>query len=489
MGPNPDVLMKLLVSNVKDYAIFMVDPDGFIMEWTEGAERVTGYEAGEVIGQHLSLFYTAEELADGQPAKELSEAAASGRIEREGWRIKKSGERVLINEIGTAIRGEAGNLIGFAKISRDITERKISEEALRLSEERLRIILDSVPDHAIFTTNEQNIITSWNRGACNMFGYTAEEAIGQPGDIIFTWEDRQSGQPQKEIETALRDGYGADERYHLRKNGSKLYVSGALSPLYYADGSLIGYVKLARDLTERKMMEQRLDTANRRKDEFIAMLGHELRNPLTPVRNSLQILKMTHGHDTSVMPLIELMTRQIDHMVVLVNDLLDVSRISRGKVNLRMAPLNLLEVVAESLEIARPMFAGSGRILHSNVPDEPIVINGDMSRLIQVVHNILNNAVKYTQEDGELWLSVGMSGDQAEIRIRDNGVGIAKENLTDVFESFVQIDATIDRTLGGLGLGLSLVKQLIGLHGGTVFVESEGPGRGSEFVIQLPVIK
>lgn len=489
MEPNSDFLMKLLVSNVKDYAIFMVDPDGFIVEWTEGAQRVTGYDAREVLGQHFSLFYLPEDLASGEPAKELTEAATSGRIEREGWRIIKSGERILINEIATAIRQDNGTLIGFAKISRDITQRKVAEDALRQSEERLRFVLESIPDHAIFTTDKDNRITSWNTGAYNLFGYTAQEAIGQLGDIIFTEEDKASGQPQKEVETAFRKGYAADERYHVRKNGSKLYVSGALSPLYHSDGSLLGYVKVTRDLTDRKNMEQRLDTANRRKDEFIAMLGHELRNPLTPVRNSLQILKMTHRDDSSAMPLVDLMMRQIDHMVKLVNDLLDVSRINQGKVNLRMTRINLQDVISESLEIAQPMFDNSGRMLHINVLKKPLYVYGDFFRLNQVFHNLFNNAVKYTREGGQVWLKVVRQNDKADISIRDDGVGIAEENLVDVFESFVQIDATIDRSQGGLGLGLSLVKQLIELHHGTVFVISRGLGLGSEFIVRIPLIE
>jgi PAS domain S-box-containing protein len=487
METDPDVLMKLLFSNVTDYAIFMLDPAGFIVEWTEGAQRVTGYTAQEVLGQHLSLFYTPEEIQAGQPGGELSEAASSGRVEREGWRITKTGKRVFINEIATAIRHENGDLLGFAKISRDITARKTAEDALRHSEERLRIVLESVPDHAIMTMDENNRITSWNTGAHNLFGYTSSEMTGQPGDIIFTKEDRAAGLPQREIETALRNGYAANERYHVRKDGTKLYVSGALSPMYSSDGRLVGYVKMARDLTERRIMEQRLDTANRRKDEFIAMLGHELRNPLTPVTNTLQILKMTYGEDRSLMPLVDVMVRQIDHMVVLINDLLDVSRISRGKINLRLNRINLVDVIHEALAAIRPLLASSGRKLYTTIPDTPVYMKGDVSRLLQVFHNIFHNAVKYTAEDGRIWLHVNQQNEAVTISIRDDGIGIARENLADVFESFVQIGITIDRSQGGLGLGLSLVKQLIELHGGTVFVISDGLGEGSEFIIQIPL--
>lgn len=481
-------LLKLLVQNVRDYAIFMIDPAGFIVEWTEGAEHVTGYQTHEVLGRHLSLFYTPEEIASGQPARELTEAAATGRIEREGWRIAKDGKRRLINEIATAIRDAQGELLGFAKISRDITERKLMEEALQQSEERLRIVMESVRDQAIITSDPKNIITGWNIGACNLFGYSAQEAIGQPGDIVFTEEDKASGQPAKEVATALKDGHAADERYHVRKDGSTFYVSGAMSPLYTSKGQLLGFVKMARDLTERKMMEERLNTANRRKDEFIAMLGHELRNPLSPVRNSLHIIKMTHPNDSELTPLVDMMLRQIDHMVVLVNDLLDVSRISQGKISLRKQRVDLTALIAESVENFLPVLEGTGRKLHLNLPEKSYFVFADESRIIQVINNILNNAVKYSPEDtGRIWVAAAQSGSMMIIRIRDNGIGIAEGDLTDIFESFVQIEATIDRSMGGLGLGLSVVKKLVELHQGTIHAESEGLGRGSEFIIRLPL--
>jgi PAS domain S-box-containing protein len=191
---SPGDLMKVLLQNVRDYAIFMIDPTGFIVEWTEGAERITGYSTEEAVGRHLSLFYTPEEIASGQPARELTEAATTGRSERVGWRIVKNGDRLLINEIATAIRDDKGVLLGFAKISRDITERKLAEEALQHSEERLKIVMESVRDQASFTTDPQNIITSWNTGAYNLFGYSAGEAIGQSAEIIFTLQDRIAGE-------------------------------------------------------------------------------------------------------------------------------------------------------------------------------------------------------------------------------------------------------------------------------------------------------
>jgi len=267
-----------------------------------------------------------------------------------------------------------------------------------------------------------------------------------------------------------------------------LYVSGILSPLYNSDDKLIGYVKVARDLTERKNMEQALKDADRRKDEFMAMLGHELRNPLAPIRNILQILKLTHQDDEALNSSVDMMMRQVDHIVHLINDLLDMSRINNGKINFRPERTDLVAVTKRAVEMARPMFQTGNRTLIVNLPEAPIYINGDITRIIQIINNLLSNGVKYTLSEGYIILILEQKEKEAVLSVEDNGIGIAREHQHEVFETFVQINATIDRSMGGLGLGLSMVKQLVELHGGTVRVISEGLGTGSKFVVKFPVI-
>jgi PAS domain S-box-containing protein len=481
-------LYEALVQNVQDYAIFMVDAEGIITRWTEGAKRVKGYSQQEVLGRHIAMFYPSDELAAGQPFQELQEAAMFGRSEREGWRLRKGGKRFLVNEIATAIWDSQQNLLGFAKISRDITEHKKAEQVLRETRRQLQIVMESISDHAIITSDTHNIITGWNPGAQHMFGYPAEEAMGQSGALIFTKEDLESHEPEKETRTARLHGRAIDERYHVRKDGSQLYVSGVMSPLYDAGGELMGYVKVARDLTERKRMEQALKEADSRKDEFMAMLGHELRNPLAPVQNTLQILKITHGTDEALSSSLELMSRQVSHMVRLVNDLLDMTRILKGKVNLKPERIDLVSVVRRAVEMSQPLFPEGSRSLTVSLPDMPVYVNGDITRIIQVVSNLLNNGAKYTNPGGQVHLKLRLLGSEAILSVKDDGIGIAGENLKNVFESFVQIGATIDRSQGGLGLGLSMVKQLVELHGGKVHVFSKGLGHGSEFIIYLPLV-
>lgn len=479
---------RTLVQNLPDYAIFSLDPNGIITEWTEGAQRVKGYTAEEAIGQSIAIFFTPEDLAAGKLEEEITQAVQTGRAEREILCVRKGGQRFWINEITTAIRDSNGQLVGFTKISRDITQRKQTEEALRDSQERLQIVMSSIADHAIITSDTQNRITGWNPGAQHLFGYSEEEIIGQSGAILFTPEDQATGEPEKEVNTARQRGRAADERYHIRKDGSRLYVSGVMSPLYDAADQLLGYVKVARDLTERQRMEEALRETNRRKDEFLAMLAHELRNPLAPVRNGLQILTMTSENDETVTSVLSMMNRQVDHLVRLVDDLLDVSRISRGRIELRRERLDLTKLVSQAAETARPFYESHGRQLSVTLPDFPIYLDGDPTRLTQVVTNLLTNGVRYTRKNGHVWLTLELADEDAVLRVRDNGIGLAADQLEVIFELFVQIDNSLARAQGGLGLGLTLVRRLVEMHGGRVEAHSEGLDRGSEFKVRLPTL-
>jgi PAS domain S-box-containing protein len=252
---------RTLVQNIRDYAIFMIDAQGFITEWTEGAQRVKGYTPEEAVGQHISLFYTPEGLAAGELDQEMADAAAQGRAERESWRIRKGGERFWVNEIMTAIYDEAGQVAGFTKISRDLTERRRADLALRESEERLRLMIDSAKDFAIFTIDIEGNVTSWNVGAERMFLFREEEIVGRNGRIIYTPQDQVARIPEQEMKKAREVGYSEDERWHKRKDGGLFYGSGTVRPLYAEDGHLRGFTKVMRDRTEQKLAERALQDA------------------------------------------------------------------------------------------------------------------------------------------------------------------------------------------------------------------------------------
>lgn len=791
---------RLLVEGVKDYAIFMLDPQGRVATWNTGAEKLKGYRASEIVGRHFSTFYPQPDLDRGWPEEELRRAQELGRFEDEGWRLRKDGSRFWANVVISALRDANGNLQGFAKVTRDLSDRKQSEESERrlLQEEaarraaeqargeierqreQLRVTLASIGDGVIVTDKEGLIsflnpvaeqltgwsleqaqgqaldqvfpiiseqtrqpaqnpalkalrekavvalanhtallsrdgreipiedsaapiyaadgeisgvvlvfrdvtearrslearlylasivessddaiigktleghIASWNKGAERLYGYTAAEAVGQPLSLIVPPE-RLDELP--ELMRGARSGERLEhyETVRLRKDGQLVDVSLTISPVLDREGRLIGISKIARDISARKQAEARqlrhnqrsrllwesasvllttdtpqdvlkglfdkvappleldsyfnymvcegqdtlrlasyagvpaqavgewqtlepgvgisgqvvlsrrstlyqniqhsqapecagaralgmkvclcyplmaegrllgtlafgsrrrsdldpgeqeflqtlaqhvaacyernrlveqLREADRRKDHFLATLAHELRNPLAPLRNGLEVMKLADIQDAAARQAQSIMDRQLGHMVRLIDDLLDMSRISQGKITLQKRRVTLDEVVSSAIETSRPAIERHGHRFEVALPEERLWLEADPTRLGQVLSNLLNNASKFTPGGGSIRLSASRVDDEVEVRVKDSGVGIPPQMLHQVFEVFTQVDRAIERSEGGLGIGLSLVKGLIELHGGRVDVFSEGDGRGSEFLIRLPL--
>jgi PAS domain S-box-containing protein len=494
-----------LVAGVRDYAIFLLDPDGFVMSWNAGAERIKGYLPAEIIGQHFSRFYPADVRSTGWPEKELAHAARDGRFEDEGWRIRKDGSRFWANVVISALYDDAGKVRGYLKITRDLTERKRTEEALRQSEERLRLLVEGVSDYAIFMLDPDGKVATWNNGAQRLKGYRADEIVGRHFSTFYPAEARARRWPQQELELAARDGRFEDEGWRIRKDGSRFWANVVITALRDADGKLQGFAKVTRDLTERRAAEESLRHAyadlerrvdertaelaarDRHKDEFLAMLGHELRNPLAPIRNALEILKLEGVPAEARGQARELIGRQVQHLVRLVDDLLDVSRIMQGKIELRHERIPLAAVVERAIETAQPTIDARGHRLVVSQPADPVFIHGDLIRLAQVLSNLLVNAAKYTPQAGEIRLAASTGHDQLRIRVKDTGIGMPPELLPKVFDFFVQGSRSLERSQGGLGIGLTLVKRLVEMHGGTVAAHSAGAGKGSELIVDLPL--
>ena len=352
---------------------------------------------------------------------------------------------------------------------------------------RLAAIVTS-SDDAIISKDLDGVIMSWNRGAQQLFGYTAEEAIGKPVTMLIP-DDHLDEEPQ--ILRRIRSGESVDhyETVRRRKDGTLIDISLTVSPLRDAAGRIIGASKIARDITQRKRAEDELRESDRRKTEFLATLAHELRNPLAPIRNAVQVLRRTGGSGENVLPATEMMERQVGHMVRLVDDLLDVSRISHGRIELRRERIELGSVIHHAVEAVRPLAECSGVDLIVTTPPQPMYLNADATRLAQVLENLLNNACKFTGQSGRIWLSVEQEGEHAVIRVRDAGIGIATDQLTRIFDMFTQVDTSLERPVSGLGIGLSLVKGLVEMHGGTVEAHSAGVGHGSEFTVRLPLAR
>jgi PAS domain S-box-containing protein len=628
---------RLLVDGTTDYAIFKLDPSGHVVSWNTGGERIKGYRADEIIGQHFSRFYSSEDVQAGKPERELQVAATEGRYEDEGWRLRKDGSRFWSNVVITALRDQSGSLRGFSKITRDITERKQAEEnARRLLEEaaarraaeehaaaiweereRLRVTLQSIGDGVIATDAEERV-TLLNPVAEALTGWESVEATGKPLSSVLIIINEQTRQPvENPVSKALREGRIVGLANHTvlaAKDGTERPIDDSAAPIRDQNGRTIGAVMVFRDVTERRRVdkalrqsaahlrivtesmaapvthcgrdlkykwaskpyadwinrspeeivdrpiidiigkeaferlrprfeqvlsgqtvryeeavefegigrrwinsvytptldtagvpdgwvavvidvteqkrnEEALKDADRRKDEFLATLAHELRNPLAPVRNAVELLRQAGDDPTVMEETNRIMERQISHMVRLIDDLMDISRVTSGKLQLRKEQVELAAAVQSALEEVRPLIEASGHEFTVRLPEEPVVLNADPTRLAQVFSNLLNNAAKYTENGGHIWLTAERRDGEVVVSVRDTGIGIDAAHLPRIFEMFSQAASALERSEGGLGIGLALVRGLVELHDGRIEACSNGPGMGSEFVVRLPVLE
>jgi PAS domain S-box-containing protein len=385
--------------------------------------------------------------------------------------------------------------VGFEKpcvssmtwVSGGACEMSAMDDPTKWSEEELwQTITANVTDYAIFMLSADGKIATWNAGAQRILGYTEEEIIGHSFSEIFTPADDKKEQPQNELRIAEERGRAEDERWHVRKDGSTFWASGVVTPLWDKNGALKGYAKVLRDITHRKNAEDNLKEENRRKDEFLAMLSHELRNPLAAIQNASQLL--SSGDTTATEEVAGIIQRQTKLLIRMVDDLLDVSRITTGKVQLRLQQVSLQKVLEQSIETNRQVMDERSQSLSVDLPPEAIWLRADPARLVQAFGNLLHNAAKFSDDRGQIVLSAKRLGNEVRIMVKDNGAGIRSDLLPRIFEPFVQADSSLDRTLGGLGIGLALVKRIVEMHGGIVDAQSPGIGNGSEFVVQLPIV-
>lgn len=474
-----------LVGGVDEYAIFMMSRTGIILDWNRGAERLKGYQPEEIVGKHFSRFYSQEEILQDIPGEELEVAAAHGKFSTEGWRLRKDGTRFWANVTISAIHSSPETVEGFLKITRDLTERQEAAEALRQSEERLRLLIQSVVDYAIFMLDVEGNIISWNEGARRIKGYESGEIIGRHFSRFYTAEALANKVPQTLLARALEKGSAEDEGWRVKKSGERFWGSVLITAVRDEKGEHRGFVKITRDLTERRKSELAARASNR-KDTFLATLAHELRNPLAPLLPGLEIM-LKAPHDTGrVVQIGTMMRRQIGQMSHLIEDLVDLSRITTGRINLRREIFPLAECIEMSLEAVRPSLEANGHHLSLRMPPMLLEVNGDKARLTQAVTNLLINASKYTPKGGSISISVTLpSPGSVEIAVGDNGVGLTAEIIGRVFDLFEQGGTG---SSDGLGIGLTLVRTIAELHGGRASVESPGPDRGCTFTLTLPIV-
>ncbi len=397
-----------------------------------------------------------------------------------------------------AIVGLVLVVVVFYLNQRNAIQRQRAAAVIAEQAERLRTTLASIGD-AVITTDEQGRITNMNAVAESLTGWTNAEALGASLDTVFNIVNESTRKPvENPALRALKEGVIVGLANHtilIHKHGSGRPIDDSAAPIRCKEGEVVGCVLVFRDITERKKGEEALrrlaadlSEADRRKDEFLATLAHELRNPLAPIRNALQILRLTGGNGQAVQPATEMMERQMGQMVRLIDDLLDVSRISRGKIELKKERVELASIIHHSVEAMHSLMQCKEHELTVTLPPQPIYLNADPTRLAQVLENLLNNGCKFTGNSGRIWLTVEQEGAQAVIRVRDTGIGIAAEDLPRIFDMFIQADTSLERQHSGLGIGLTLVKNLVEMHGGSVEVHSAGIDQGSEFVVRLPIM-
>jgi PAS domain S-box-containing protein len=610
---------RLLVESVKDYAIFMLDPSGHVASWNAGARLIKGYSPDEIVGKHMSTFYSPEDRAAQRPQKLLEIATLEGRVEDEGWRLRKDGSRFWADVIITALRDEAGRLVGFGKVTRDLTARREveerlrdaeerlattlrsigdgvlatnenarvtiingvaqqltgwsereaigaavedvfhivneetrakvanpiarvlkegivvglanhtlliardgterpiadsgapirdekadirgavlifrdvtqerrAEEALRQSEARLRLMITSVRDYAIFMLDPNGRVVTWNSGAERIKGYQGEEIIGQDFSMFFTPEDIAAAKPQRELKISAQEGRFEDEAWRVRKDGSRFWANVIISAVRDASGTLIGFTKVTRDLTARRRMEEerirlaQAEEAMRLRDDFLSIASHELKTPLTALQLQLQgLLDRKQSLDEKVARKLEKAARAGDRLGDLVESLLDVSRIASGHLSLKYEAFDMVEVAHEVIARLREA-AQHARCDVSLGAGAPVRGLWDRLRVEQILTSLLSNAFKYAAATPVL-VTIRRETDMAVLQVRDAGPGLPETDLPRLFRRFERGSSP---SYGGFGLGLYVVRQVADAHGGTITaVNNDGPG--ASITVRLPL--
>ena len=511
---------RLLVESTTDYAIFMLDPEGVVVSWNLGAERIKGYRAEEIIGRHFSVFYPPDANAAGWPARELEIAARDGRFEDEGWRVRKDGSTFWANVSITPLRDDSGRLVGFGKVSRDVSERRRAEQQLRESEERFRLIIESTIDYAIFMLDPDGRVASWNAGAQRLKQYTADEIIGRHFSTFYPQEAVDRGWPDHELREATRLGRFEDEGWRVRKDGSRFWANVIISALRGTDGVLRGFAKVTRDMTLRKAHEERianlttelrrrvaeLDATNRElaqrnaeNESFVYSVSHDLRSPLVNLQGFSQELTMTSEALQKMLARpdvpedvrreaqqlladelqesIGFIGNAVRHLGNIIDGLLRLSRV--GRIEYESNAVDVEAVIAGIVgAMHTTIVASGGRVETGPLP----TVRGDRNAIGQVFANLIGNALKSfdTDRPGLIEISAA-AGNPPVFAVRDNGVGIPTDYRAKIFQVFQHVHTTRTR---GEGMGLAIVRRIIERHGGRIWFEST-VGQGTTFFFTL----
>jgi PAS domain S-box-containing protein len=492
-----------MVAEVQDYAIILLDENGIIRNWNVGAQKIKGYTSSEIVGRSFETFYSKEDQQKGLPKQLLETARTQGRAVHEGWRVRKDGTRFWGAVVITALHGQDHKVIGFSKVTRDLTERKTAEDKLQMSEERYHKMIAEVQDYAIILLNENGIVQNWNAGAEKIKGYTADEIVGQSFEKFYTPEDQKSGLPAKLLNTAKEEGKAVQEGWRVKKDGTRFWGSVVITALHATDGHVIGYSKVTRDLTQQKMAGDKLNAytrelelQNTELEQFAYVASHDLQEPLRKIRTFAGLIQSNFHNEEFVKKYFEKLDSSARRLSELVRSLLEYSRISRDVNGKRGeaedVDLNLvLADVKQDYELL--IEEKKAKITSNTLP----VIKGKRVQMGQLFSNLIGNSLKFTRNNPLIRVTAtkvaghdipGIPGDlrsktYQQITFEDNGIGFEQIYEKVIFALFQRLHGKQD--YAGTGIGLALCKKIVESHGGIINASST-PGKGAVFTVYLP---
>lgn len=497
--------IRLILENARGYAFIVTDAEGIVTEWEGDAAAVTGWSQAEAIGQSIAIIFSNKDRLAGYPGIEMEIARTTGVAQDKRWHVRKNGNRFYGDGVMIPLKDAAGHVHGFSKIFRDSTNEQLAAREVQLAHNQMTEIFKQAPAFMCVLRGPQHIVEMANDrymelvGHRNILNKAVRESLPElAGQGFFELLD--------EVYSTGQSYVGKDVQISLQRQAGAPIENRFIDFVYLAsknaDGDVTGVLLHGVDQTERKLAETErkkteeslrklaadLSEADRRKSEFLATLAHELRNPLAPIRNGLGILHVAENNPALMAKTREMMERQVNHMVHLVDDLLDISRISGGKIELKKESVLLKELISSAVETSSPLIEAGEHKLSINILDDSITLFVDPIRITQVISNLLNNAAKYTPAGGQIDISVERKEDDAILSVTDNGIGIPTDALSTIFEMFNQVPRNMEHAQGGLGIGLTLVRQIVEMHGGTVNAFSNG-GLGSQFIVTLPIVE
>jgi PAS domain S-box-containing protein len=491
-----------MVEEIQDYAIIIMDENGYIRNWNKGAENIKFYKEQEILGKHFSIFYLQEDLDSNLPARLMQQAKETGRAVQEGWRKRKDGSRFWASVTITALHDDPGNVVGYCKVTRDLTDRKIAEDRLRMSEERYHKMIAEVQDYAIILLDADGLIQNWNAGAEKIKGYRSNEILGKRFEIFYTKEDREANLPDRLLDIARETGKAQQEGWRVRKDGTKFWGSITITALHDKSGGVIGFSKVTRDLTQQKIAEEKLaaytaelEVQNSELEQFAYIASHDLQEPLRKIQTFAELIKDNYENREFAERYFEKLESSARRMSELVRSLLNYSRLSKDKTHLAIGDVDLNTVVDEVKQDFELLIEEKKAVIrNSELPK----VKGNHIQLSQLFANLVSNSLKFSKDDLLIDISCGivkrndipyapkhLTGNlYYRITFQDNGIGFEDEYKETIFSLFKRLHGKQDYP--GTGIGLALCKKIAENHKGFISAGSE-PGKGATFNVYLPV--